>query len=203
MSDRLCGYCRQPGHMVSKCEVKSGQIQTIRTHIGNQRKIAQKILLANGIGVGAIVTAHDSWTGNEIPCIVHSIKTYDNLIDYRILKYSKKVRATLGTYGAALPEPQYDGLVQYQGRGKITLEVFTLADMSKSMLAYFPLSSLEKPLVTPITYHYSWEYSPKSNILSPADDQSYDEEAIMEPFTLHERLGVKTGSNRVKPRVTF
>ncbi len=199
MSDRLCGYCRQPGHVSSKCGVRLGQIETIKQHVGEQRKLAQKILLANGVGVGSIVTATDYWTGNEVPCLVPSLKMVEGYVDWKCIKYKKQVRALLGTYGVEMPESKFDGLVRYAPRTRISIPVYKMEDMSCTMTAYFFLDKLQNPLVC-VGNARVWDYNKHSEILSPSEDSDVTDKDLLEPFHLHERLTLKrSGSNLVAP----
>lgn len=202
MSDRLCGYCRLPDHTKNKCPMRLDQIEIIRRHVGTQRKLAQEILLANGVGPGAIVTAFDGWTGEEIPCIISTLEPYDIGIEYRMIKYKKQVRATLGVLGDVAPDTKHE-LIRYQKKSKISIDVFSMADSSKNMTAYFTLDSLEKPIVQFVRGAYrGWDYNKPSNILSPTDSQEINMDCVMRPLNLHERLTLsKEGNNTVTPLV--
>lgn len=187
MSDRLCGYCRKPEHTKNKCPLRLEQIDIIRRHVGDQRKLAQQILLANGIGVGAIVTATDYWSGTESPCIVPSLKVIESYIDWRIVKYKKQVRATLGVYGLDVPDSKCDALIRYNTKNRICLPVYKMDDMSCTMTAYFLLDRLEKPLVR-VSNQGSWDYNKHSTILSPSQETDVTTDDLQEQFLLHERL---------------
>lgn len=200
MSDRLCGYCRGLGHNASKCNKRLDQIEIIRRHVGSQRKLAQEILLANGVGPGAIVEGMDAWTGETVPCLVSSIQNYESLTEYQNIKYKKTVRSTLIFLGDEVPESSHD-LVRYRKRAKISILAYTLADPSKSLTATFLLDKLQNPIVKlfPHTYR-GWEYNKHSEVLSSTADTEVDMEDIMMPFQIHERLSLKKeGANIVTP----
>lgn len=202
MSDRLCGYCRLPDHTKNKCPMRLDQIEIIRRHIGAQRKLAQEILLANGIGPGAIITAYDAWSGEETPCIIATLEPYDMGIEYRNIKYKKQVRATLGVLGDIAPDTKHE-LIRYQKKAKIAVDVFSMADSSKNMTAYFTLDSLANPIVQFVRGAYrGWDYNKPSTVLSPSDSQEINMDHVMRPFQLHERLTLtKEDSNRVPPLI--
>lgn len=202
MSDRLCGYCRQLNHTKNKCPVRIEQIDIIRRSVGQQRKLAQQILLANGIGPGAIIGVTDSWTGEKIPCIVSALETYDLGIEYRNIKYKKQVRVSLSFLGDTMPDTKHE-FVRWMPKSKIGLTVFSLADPSKDMFAYFTLDSLENPIVDFKRGVYrGWDYNNPSTILSKSDETEVNMAHILRPFQLHERLTLdKTSSNTVTPIV--
>lgn len=200
MSDRLCGYCRKTGHTKNKCDIRLSQIETIRRHVGEQRLLAYKILHANGIGPGAIVTGNDYWTGEEVPCIVPSVKPSNHYIDWRPVKYKKSVKSSLITYDAN-PEKtveSHDGLVRYIIKNKIYITGYKLSDPSVTMNICFFLDRLPVKVVTHLPTR-GWEYDKPSTLLSPSDCFEIDNEELMEPFTLHERLALDKGATLVRP----
>lgn len=192
MSDRLCGYCRKPGHVKGKCDVRLLQIETLRKHIGSQRKLAQQILLANGIGVGAIVAGYDYWTGEEHPCIVPSLQINQEYIDWRNVKYKKQVRSTVSVYGIDIPENKLDGLIRYIPKNKITVPVYKMSDMSCTMTAYFSLDRLPVQIVRPAKT--GWDYHRHSEVISPSSDTDVTDEYLLEQFALNERLTLTPGT---------
>lgn len=199
MSDRRCGYCREQAHTKDKCPLRISQIDFIKRHIAAQRKLSQEILLANGVGPGAIVNAYDGWTGEEVTCIVPAMEPHDLGVEYGIVKYSKQARATLPILGDIPPETD-NKLIRFVKKYKISIPVFSLADASRDMVAHFFLDRLEKPIVRFVGGGYrGWDYNKPSSVLSPTDSVDFNTEHILRPFHLHERLSLDKSSSHVTP----
>lgn len=200
MSDRLCGYCRQPSHNKNKCPMRLDQIEVIRRHVGQQRKLAQEIMIANGIGPGAIVSAYDGWTGEEFPCFVPALEPHDySLMEWRTVKYKKQVRVSLIELGDIKAEKKHE-LVHFINKIKISVDVYSIADSSKNLTAHFMLDRLDNPIVHVVRGVYrGWEYNKPSSVLSPSDNKDFNMELVMQPFRIHERLSLNPDSNYVTP----
>ena len=90
---RLCGYCRQPGHMMRKCPTVLEERQLILKHTPEQRLVTVKALAKIGLGIGAMIQRREWYE----PAHIGIIDNYDwltkaNFIETRPIKYSKRVR---------------------------------------------------------------------------------------------------------------
>ena len=90
---RLCGYCRQPGHMMRKCPTVLEERQLVLKHTPEQRLVTVKALAKIGLGIGAMIQRREWYE----PAHIGIIDNYDwltkaNFIETRPIKYSKRVR---------------------------------------------------------------------------------------------------------------
>lgn len=202
MGDRLCGYCRKPDHNKNKCPMRLEQIDIIRRFIGEQRKLSQEILIANGIGPGAIVTAYDPWSGEEVACIVSALEPHDYGVDYRIVKYKKQVRATIPILGDVVPDVKND-LIRFVKKSKISIPVFSLADSSRNMTAEFRLDDLKHTIVHFVRNVYrGWDFNKPSTLLCQSDDTTINMDHIMRPtIQLHDRLTLNKETTTLVPPI--
>lgn len=92
---RLCGYCRQPGHMMRKCPTVLEERHLILKHTPEQRLVAIRSLAKVGLGIGAMIQRREWYE----PAHIGIIDNYDwisnaNFIETKQIKYSKRVRVT-------------------------------------------------------------------------------------------------------------
>lgn len=91
-SSRLCGYCRMGGHRKPDCPEFKSQRLICLTHTPKQRKALIDTLVANGLGIGAMIKGN-SWDGEYVGLI----DSFDwvksaNFVESTNVRYSKKVR---------------------------------------------------------------------------------------------------------------
>jgi len=94
MAERLCGYCRQPGHRRPECPTLLEERKLVLEHTPKQRLETIRALKKIGLGIGALVTLKDWYTGNES---LGMIKDYNfirnaNFMEHKQVKYSKRVK---------------------------------------------------------------------------------------------------------------
>ena len=90
---RLCGYCRQPGHMMRKCPTVLEERQLILKHTPEQRLVTVKALAKIGLGIGAMIQRREWYEPEHIGIIDnYDWLTKANFIETRPIKYSKRVR---------------------------------------------------------------------------------------------------------------
>ena len=85
--DRKCGYCREYGHRSPVCPLRADHRKSIVTHNIETRKSLYNILLANGIGNGAIIKDKGDDT-------LFMITPYADIVSgwsFTDIKYSKQV----------------------------------------------------------------------------------------------------------------
>lgn len=188
MSDRLCGYCRQPGHTSAKCNVLNDQVEFILRFTGTQRKVMHRALLSRGAGVGAIVTYRDYWSGANREGLIptHDFLKQYSFVDYKKLKYKKSVRATLSCYGEIPTIPDHlTDYIRIVHRGRIDVPVYRLSDMSETAVACISINPNEKV--------QAWEYRYNSEVLSPSEDTDVTDDILRGHVHIHDRL--ITGKN--------
>ena len=92
---RLCGYCRQPGHMMRKCPTVLEERHLILKHTPEQRLATVKALAKLGLGIGAMIQRREWYEPEHIGIIDnYNWLTNANFIETRPIKYSKRVRIT-------------------------------------------------------------------------------------------------------------
>ena len=92
---RLCGYCRQPGHMMRKCPTVLEERQLILKHTPEQRLVTVKALAKIGLGLGAMIQRREWYEPEHIGIIDnYNWLINANFIETRPIKYSKRVRIT-------------------------------------------------------------------------------------------------------------
>jgi hypothetical protein len=204
MSERLCGYCRKPGHNTAKCDFRERQIYLLRHHAGMLRRDAHNLLIANGIGVGSLVSVYDFWSGEMIPCIVPSLKFIQHLdvASYKQKKYSKQVFSNISRLTLACDEQH--ALVRYTNVDKLRLECYRIDDMSKTMYATFYISTLEKrPEHIPhVQQNHRWFGENPSTLISESSDTDIDVDSLnawTADIRMHPRLHTKDYMPALKP----
>jgi hypothetical protein len=195
MSDRLCGYCRKPGHSVPKCEIKKKQLDTILTMVPRQRKLIHDIAIQNGIGPGALVNAYDWWTGEDVLCVVPSLKNMfthaSQLVTYKDVKYSKKVISMIRVANIdELPSGDSHDLIRWIKLDRFQVECYPLHDMSKTMTANFYIRSLpNRPSAYktdgPINQYFGDRHSA---IVSPSYDTDVVDSDFLGDIVIDDRL---------------
>lgn len=194
---RLCGYCRLPGHTKNDCDVRKAQIDLVRKNVALSRKRAHDLLIANGVGVGSIVLARDYWSGREMECIVPSLESVNEqqIVDYKIIKYSKKARATVEVIGAEYADPTKESdLVRFRWRTRLAIPTYCLADMSKTVTAYFFVASFENNPFGKVPGKENgvgWYGERHSQVLAESTETDMTDDKFLAPVYLHERLLAK------------
>ena len=201
MSNRLCGYCRQPGHLKPDCDLIKNQTTIIRKHVGRQRKLQNELALMNGIGAGALITAHDPWSGQEHHCIVPTLNfnNFDVWVDWHNKSYSKQIISTLSCYDYSrhTKTDELGRLVRYRDRRTLQIPCYRIDDMSATLVAHFHLDKIALPSGMRDGYTIGWEYSPHSRVISPSDENDVDAGHFTREFGLHERLVTRKGKTYV------
>mgnify|MGYP003334968397 CR=1 FL=1 len=192
---RKCGYCREMGHVASKCHVKNREIETLRRHVGEERKRILEILIANGAGVGAIVAGHHYNVEGEVPCFVtqealnSAISLWTNsLFTMNNMKYCKRVRVDLNTFSGVL-EPDIDNF-RFMHQYNIALDAIPLDTSLDACRVHLPITVLRKG-TEGNKYHnamptYTWQRH--GSILSPSYEGEIDMKAVGMAFTVSNRL---------------
>ena len=193
MSTRLCGYCRGTGHNYTACEERLGLIDTIRRHVGSERRRIVEMMIAGGFGVGALVEAWSYEDGCNVTCVITdpnaaAIGRRYTLVEYRNVKYSKKVRVDLGSLSGYFPE---SNLVANRILGSYGLLVTPLTGASSSVATtinagQLPAGMREPSALAKTPSHYGWDRY--VNLLVPSYDGEVDIELLNEKFRLHDRL---------------
>lgn len=194
---RACGYCREIGHTQNKCERKRWQIESILRHTAGERKGLHDLLLRNGIGVGAIFR-QNSW-GQEKEYVVTSMRntipdSFDAVVEYRIHKYKKSVRATLrcwtdGKHLAGEPDGYF---IQRSHIDRIYVGCRDLNDMGSSQYCMFWVTKLEvRPEWTSkmVGQYYGYGGGEQPTILCPSSETDLADSDFMGKTRLHDRLG--------------
>lgn len=90
---RLCGYCRQPGHMMRKCPTVLEERNNILKHTPQQRLVAIQSLAKLGLGIGAMIQRRD-WYESEHVGVINSFEwlKHAGFHEVKNIKYSKRVR---------------------------------------------------------------------------------------------------------------
>lgn len=197
MTDRLCGYCRQTGHTMPKCDLRNNQILTIRRHVGRERLELARALIRSGFGAGALLQSYDWECGEDTTMIIvdpnQSVTDYHNSCwETRNVTYSKRVRITLtSTLGASddgLPEGVYMRLAD-----TFYVQARPLENVSRETACCLRIVDLEGLNRKPPAHYYSWNRYAK--LLVP----SYDGEINMDILNATFRLPPRLGGSTVKP----
>lgn len=192
---RKCGYCRAVGHVASKCEVKLAEIDTLRRHVGGERKRMVEILINNGAGVGAIVGGYHYEREGEVPCFVtqeslnSAVSAWNNSMHSMYnLKYSKRVRVDLNTF-SGIVQKELDNF-RYKHEYLISLDVTPLDSTLDACRVYLPITILQKGTESNKWHagipNYSWHRH--GTILSPSYDGEVDMKVVGTAFTVSNRL---------------
>ena len=94
MAERLCGYCRVPGHRRPECPTFLEERKLVLEHTPKQRLETLRALKKIGLGIGALVTLKDWYTGAETLGMIKDFNflTRANFMEHKQVKYSKRVR---------------------------------------------------------------------------------------------------------------
>lgn len=94
MAERLCGYCRQPGHRRPECSTLLEERKLVLEHTPKQRLETLRALKKIGLGIGALVTLKDWYTGAETLGMIKDFNflTRANFMEHKQVKYSKRVK---------------------------------------------------------------------------------------------------------------
>ena len=96
MSERLCGYCRGPGHRKPDCPAFINERNLVLTHAPKQRKRLIEALGEVGLGVGAMITSNaPSWASDNH--FIGLVKDFSwvstcSFMNSKQIKYSKRVK---------------------------------------------------------------------------------------------------------------
>lgn len=190
---KLCGYCRGFGHRSNKCEVKNEQITAVRKHVYLEKVALHKLLLKNGLGVGAILGGD-----RHSPHVIRSLKEifldYNNsFVDFSNVKYKKSVRSYLKSYTGIRhhdmsPATSETGWLRYTDMSYLYLICSPLDNLAHSTYEVFSLSDLKYPPSHGATSGY---YAGSSiNVLDPSEETDINEtDDFYKKFALHIRLG--------------
>lgn len=195
---RKCGYCRDIGHTSANCQQKKVQIETVQRQYGRQRTMIADALTRSGYGIGAVISAYDYFNGKMVNCIVtqeslDAAMTVQTFNEFRIVKYSKQVRACMIEYFNDRHN-ELDGLVQYTMREAFYLPVQSMdIGASPTVNAYIHVSDFvgfvdmdNKYAIPERKGNSAWNRY--SQILLPSNDGRPSSVAMNTPFFLHERL---------------
>lgn len=202
MSDRRCGYCREYGHMASKCKILSGQKEAILNHVAGERYALHNLLLENGVGLGTILRqTHYDGTVKEyvITSLLPLVQDrMDVLSEYRIHKYRKSVNVTLRSWTGInhsehnLPEDY----IRTQHMDRIFVPARSLTDMSSQDFCLLYVSRLEKK---PDWAHgrnmHLWGGSPAEILCHSSDTDVTQKDCIEKGIRFHDRLCTRKGES--------
>ena len=174
MSDRLCGYCRQPGHILRKCPTVLEERHLILKHTPEQRLVAVKALAKIGLGIGAMIQRRE-WYEPEHIGIINNYNwlVNANFIETRPIKYSKRVRIT-----PLFTETSF-------GYRRIHLEYVAMGNGSaghKNVGVYLsrPLAATEGRVVD--------GYENDFTIVAPSNTLEFDPEILVQSVNMPNRL---------------
>lgn len=172
MSERLCGYCRNPGHMKPSCPLFREERMLILKHTPIQRKLLIHSLAKAGMGNGAMVAGTDFW-GKDFIGIMQDFDWVGsaNFMDYRNLKYSKKVRLT-----SLHIEKDYT----YR---RIHVKIISMADGVTTM-SNLPVYATKLYEGLSPTHFFDCQVQ----IITPSYDADYDESILTKSVLMPDRL---------------
>lgn len=95
MSDRLCGYCRAPGHRKPDCTSFNEERKLVLTHTPQQRKRLIEAFGEVGLGIGALIRIEDYYSPER--SLIGFVRDFDwvrfcSFMNAKHLKYSKRVK---------------------------------------------------------------------------------------------------------------
>lgn len=201
---RACGYCREVGHVSTRCHRLTGQIESIRRHVGGERHALHNLMLENGLGVGAIIR-HSYYNDNPTEYVITSLResigmTFDVGIDWRIHKYKKSVQSSLRSWsGANFLTADPDGyFVRRYNSDRFYIGCRELNNMGRVQYLTFFVSGLAAPpqWARAADIH---RYSNPPVVLCPSSDTDIRPEDLNFKILLHDRLIGKDGNRYVTP----
>lgn len=194
---RKCGYCREYNHDKSKCPTLKAEITSIRKYVPAELWSIHNAIVKAGFGLGAIVQVTD-WAGKEKICIIDDLNFdigYSQIIDYRIIKYSKRVRTLLKNFSGL--NRDFAGIpanVQFAEKSEISIPVLDPSNTASRLYATFTRHSLGITNAAPI---YSW--SDPAKLMSPSYESNMTyQDFIDRSIHLHDRLIVGRNDSYVK-----
>jgi hypothetical protein len=180
MSDRLCGYCRAPGHRKPECPEVKEQRHLLLTHTPKQRLELMRALAKLGLGVGSMFRGRDYYNDCEY---IGTIQNFDfvadcNFIEAKNVRYSKKVRlSTLDIHKDFI----------YR---RIYIRYLHMAAGSTSYrnLALCVTQALHEAVGAPDRDMYRAAFPQDFNLFSPSDVIDYDDEILVRGIAMPKRL---------------
>lgn len=200
MSDRLCGYCRNAGHNKNACPILLGQRKAILNHAAIERKAIVELCLANGIGCGTIFKQR-LYDDTERMMVVTSMQqlvndAWDKVIDYRNVKYSRRVISYLRTWSGNLHCETSD-VIRQVNLDRIYVPCRSLNDMSYNSYVYISIHKLAvRPEWSlnhkPTAWEIMTEQTSSADIVSASDICDLSDVDYLTPVRFHERLSLKS-----------
>jgi len=152
-------------------------------------------MLKSGVGIGSIVTTDDYWSGEEFPIVIPSYEFIGQIqpVNYRHVKYSKRVVVNLTSYGVTQEIPPHlKDLVRYTHKSYVDAYGYKMDDMGQTCFA--AVGTTENFRVAP------YEYRKAAKILSPSEDTDPDTSYMSMGVRIHKRLTLnKDSSNMLTP----
>lgn len=189
MSDRLCGYCRQPGHRRPDCPEFNESRNLVLAHTPQQRKLLIESLGKIGLGIGAMMKVNLYHEGEHIALV----KDFDwvqhcNFIDTKYIRYSKRVKVN----------PQYvEKDFTYRGLYMEALVMGNGSAQQRNIRIYISneLLKFNGKHITDLLYmEERW-----ADIVAPSHDIEYDPEILVTNINMPRRL-LRTGEGEYNHR---
>lgn len=195
---KRCGYCRNIGHTKPNCPVMQYKIDMIKRWLPFEKRNILNLLAENGYGDGAIVSAY-SWRKSADVSVMltnellNQISVYSSrFIDYRQVKYCKRVRVTLKSFTGLTPEGYDEEKSNNEMNMYFIPSVYAggmnLEDPSENIDCAVFYNSLEKLTSSRTKTVQSFMWERPCQLLSPSYDIKIDESLLNQPYNMHERL---------------
>lgn len=194
---KRCGYCRNVGHTKPNCEVMKYKIDMIKRFMPFERRNVLNLLAQNGYGDGAIVGAYSWRKGRDVSVMLTNdlINTFgtepSRYIEYRQVKYCKRVRVTLKTFSGIPPEgyseEKSDNELLLYFTPSIYVSGMNLEDPSETVECAVFYNSLDNVTSARAKTNHGFLWERPCQLLSPSYELKI-EEVDTKTCHLHERL---------------
>jgi hypothetical protein len=183
MSERLCGYCRAPGHRKPDCPTFINERNLVLTHAPKERKRLIEAFGEVGLGIGAMISYNaPSWATDQH--FIGLVKDFSwvgtcSFMNSKQLKYSKRVKL----------EPLY--VEQHYEHRNIHMNVVAMGNgVAEERRIAVPITRLlkRKKFADYVKREEVYFNPLPFTIVEPSHDIEIDREALIYSVTMPRRL---------------